>query len=236
MNPIFEKLLVLQDRDQRLLRASLEFQRIPMERARLDEIEKRELQSLEQAKLEAKHLETERRKLEGDVTVKEEAVRKYKTQLLEIRNNDQFHALQHEISMAEQEIRKIEDAELEVMERLERGQGAVKAAESRLKDEAQRLSIQRRDLDEKEVVLKKQVAELKGEREGLVGGINPEILSRYERIAASKHGEAMVRISHGMCMGCHLKLTAQEIHNAQGNVNELVTCTNCGRILYWMAE
>lgn len=236
MNPIFEKLLVLQDRDSRLLRATVEFQRIPEERTRLDEIEKRTMESLEQAKSDVKRLETDRRKLEGDVTAKEELVRKYKNQLLEIKNNDQFHALQHEITMAGQEVRKIEDAELGIMEQLELAQAAVKAAEIRMKEEAQRLAIQRKDLDEKTVVLEKQVGDLQKERAGLAVEIEPEILSRYERIALSKHGQAMVRISHGMCMGCHLKLTAQEVHNAQSGANELVTCTNCGRILYWTPE
>jgi predicted nucleic acid-binding Zn-ribbon protein len=235
MNPVIEKLLILQDRDLKISRLSTELTRIPQEKADLDNQQKSINEQTEATKAEIKRVELDRKKLEKDVEAKQALVMKYKTQLLDIKNNDQFHALQHEISSAEGEIRKTEDVELQLMEKFEAQQASVKFAEAKQKETLERIAIQRKSLDEKSGVVAKQLDEVKQERSKLTADIDEGVLSRYERIFKSKHGEAVVRISHGLCMGCHLKLTTQEIHHTQLDT-EMVTCTNCGRILYWIPE
>lgn len=235
MNALLEKLLILQDRDARLARLKAEQARIPIEQATLDQQSKSATEAVEQAKTDGKRIEADRKKLEMDANSKEDLVRKYKGQLLEIKNNDQFHALQHEIVMAEEEIRKIEDRELELMEKYEGALMALKHAEGHKKDILQSLEGQQTTLRNKAVAIEKQVSALQAERAILAGEIEESPLSRYERIFRSKNGQAIVRIHNGGCTGCHLKLTAQEIHHAQSG-EEMVACTNCGRLLYWSPE
>jgi predicted nucleic acid-binding Zn-ribbon protein len=143
--------------------------------------------------------------------------------------------LQHEIANVEKEIRTIEDSELEFMEKFETQQATVKYVEAKQKETLQKIDIQRKGLEEKKNVVEKQLIDVKAERQKLIEKVESGLLDRYDRIFKSKHGEAVVRISHGLCMGCHLKLTTQEVHTAQRDT-EMVTCTNCGRILYWMPE
>jgi len=235
MNPIIEKLLVLQDRDLHLNQLLAEQQRLPAEQEELERQLKQAEANAETAKTDAHRVETDRKKLEIDAESKRTLVRKYKNQLLEIKNNDQFHALQHEITMAESEIRKTEDHELELMEQYEQAQINAREGRARLDEVTRRIEEQRRYLAEKSASIEKQIKGLEEERSKLAVVIDETILERYGRIARSKHGQAVVRISHGMCAGCHLKLTVQEIHDAHHDA-ELITCTNCGRILYWMAE
>ena len=235
MSNMLEKLLVLQDRDLKLARLQMEQSRVPIEQGVLDAQTKGALDEVELAKQDCKRQETDRKKLEVDVLAKQELVRKYKNQLLEIKNNDQFHALQHEITAAEGDIRKIEDVELEIMEKLERAQAALKQAEARAKEVNQQVQMQVQELKQKASAIEKQLGELQVERARLAGETEEDVLTRYEKISRSKQGQAIARVSHGLCTGCHLKLTAQEIHHAQHG-QEMVTCTNCGRILYWMAE
>ncbi len=111
MNPIIEKLLVLQDRDVHLNRLLAEQERLPVEREDLDRQMKQAADAAETARTDARRIEVDRKHLELEAEGKMTLVRKYKNQLLEIKNNDQFHALQHEITAAETEIRKIEDQE-----------------------------------------------------------------------------------------------------------------------------
>lgn len=235
MNPVLEKLLIIQDRDAKILRLSNELTRIPTEKADLDRQEKNANDQFENAKTERTRIELDRKKLEKEVESKQTLVSKYKTQLLEIKNNDQFHALQHEIVGAETDIRTLEDSELELMEKFEFQQNILKDAEAKRKETVDRINGLRKGLDEKKLVVEKQLAEVKAERDKLATDIDESVLSRYERIFKSKNGEAVVRISHGLCMGCHLKVTTQEIHAVRADA-EMVTCTNCGRILYWMPE
>lgn len=235
MNPTLEKILILQDRDLRLSRLREEAERIPLEEAEIDRRLEQATTGTEQAKEEAKHIESERKKLELEADSKRAQVDKYKNQLLGIKNNDQFHALQHEITAFEADIRRIEDTELELMEKYEGAQMRARQAQAQTKTLTQQIEEQRRHLKEKSTAIEKQAQELQQDRTKLVGEIEEDVLTRYERIARSKGGEALVRISGGLCLGCHLKLTAQEIHNTQRGT-ELVTCTNCGRILYWTEE
>lgn len=228
---LLEKLLIVQDRDVRLMRLKQELDRIPHEKAEIDREEKHALDAAEQAKADSRRIEADRKKIEVSVSAKQEQVRKYKTQLLEIKNNDQFHALQHEISAAEGEIRQMEDQELGLMEKMEGVQLALKQSDAKLKETQQRLQVRRKDMDAKSQQLEKQVQEVEADRAKLAGEVEEGILNRYERIFKSKHGQAIVGIAHGMCKGCNIKITAQEIHKAQGG-NELVSCTNCDRILY----
>ena len=50
-----------------------------------------------------------------------------------------------------------------------------------------------------------------------------------------RHDAAVVPVQHGICGGCHLHIPPQLAHAARGGV-ELVTCDQCGRILYWSPE
>jgi predicted nucleic acid-binding Zn-ribbon protein len=231
MNPVLEKLLVLQDRDKRLLDLKTALERVPLERAELERKGESATKGVEDAKVAMRHGEAERKKLEVEASSKQAQIQKYRTQLLEIKNNDQFHALQHEIAAAEQDIRRIEDRELEFMEQVERLQADVKAAEGRQKESSGQVAAQRKDLDAREAAMKAEIDTLSKDRSSLAAGIDEDSLSRYERIFKHRHGHALVAIAHGMCTGCHLKLTTQTIHDAMRE-DVLVTCTNCGRLLF----
>ncbi|MCC7517902.1 MAG: hypothetical protein IT578_01825 [Verrucomicrobiae bacterium] len=231
MNPALEKLLVLQDRDKRLLDLKTALEYAPKERAELERKEDAAAKGAEDAKAAMRHAEAERKKLEIEVSSKQAQIQKYKTQLLEIKNNDQFHALQHEIAAAEQDIRRIEDRELEFMEQVENLQREAKAAEARQKETAARTALQKKDLEVREGAMRGEIEKLGEDRKALTEGIPEDALSRYERIFAHRHGQAVVGIVHGICSGCHLKLTTQTLHDARRE-DLLVACTNCGRLLF----
>jgi predicted nucleic acid-binding Zn-ribbon protein len=208
---------------------------IPVEEKAVEKQEAAAGVAWEEAKNLAKRFETDRKKLEVEAGSREERVRKYKNQLLEIKNNDQFHAMQHQISATEDEIRKIEDEELELMGKYDEAIKDVAKVESSLKESKQRFQSQLQELSAKKQALQKQIDELAQKRKQSASEVDEDDLNRYERIFKSKQGLAIVRIVHGMCSGCNLKITAQEIHLAQHG-DQFVSCTNCGRILYWDGE
>jgi predicted nucleic acid-binding Zn-ribbon protein len=51
----------------------------------------------------------------------------------------------------------------------------------------------------------------------------------------SKGENVVVGVHHGVCGGCHMKLPAQILVTCQGH-KELVSCINCGRILYYTRD
>ena len=62
-----------------------------------------------------------------------------------------------------------------------------------------------------------------------------DALIRYRRILKSKKDVAIVPIRHGACGGCHMKVTSQTALTAKGG-EHLVSCDNCGRLVYWSGE
>ena len=73
--------------------------------------------------------------------------------------------------------------------------------------------------------------ELAKEREALASKIDGDLLNRFERLFDSKGDAAVVAIEHGVCTGCHMKVTTATASRVKAG-KEIVSCENCGRILY----
>src|SRR5207247_10957100 len=110
-----EQLLVLQDRQQKIRQIENEISTLPLQRKHLEEQLAATVAALEAVKHKARQTEVDRKKLELDVGTRTETIARLRTQQYQTRKNDEFQALGHEITRYEDEIRKLEDAELELM-------------------------------------------------------------------------------------------------------------------------
>jgi predicted nucleic acid-binding Zn-ribbon protein len=121
------------------------------------------------------------------------------------------------------------------MERAEAAQRELAGA-TRMTDEARhQAERQIADLTAREEKLKAELASLESDRDQLAAGVDPTVLPRYERLRRSKGDNVVVGVAHGVCGGCHMKLQRQVIVTCQGN-QDLVSCPNCGRILYYTRD
>ena len=77
----------------------------------------------------------------------------------------------------------------------------------------------------------RRLEELNRERADLEGKIDEDLLGLFERLFKSKGDAAVVAIEHGVCTGCHMKVTSATAASARAG-KEIVSCENCGRILY----
>lgn len=235
MLEILEKLLVIQDRDRRIAELKSESTRIPAEITAAEQRVKAEAARLENAKTELKHIEADRKKLEIDADSKRAQITKYRMQLNLIKSNTEYQALLKEISKTEADIRHIEDGELDFMEKLERLQPELKAEQAQLKDVTAKGETEKADLQKRAKLIEEELVQLRAERERLVAAVDPDVLTRYERLLRSKGDLAIVPIKHGNCGGCHLNIPPQVAHDAKKS-DELASCSYCGRILYWQTE
>jgi predicted nucleic acid-binding Zn-ribbon protein len=235
MLEMIEKLLVLQDRDQKIQRVQQELAHIVPERETLRAKATATQAQLATVKTRAKQTESDRKRLELDVGVKKQQIEKYANQQLQTRKNEEYRALAHEIEMCNADITKIEDGEIELMEQAEQAQKEANGL-SREADETKKLvEDQIAQLDQREENLKKELAELQQGRAELAVAVEKSALNRYERLIESKGGNVVVGVDHGVCGGCHMKLPAQILVTCQGQ-QKIVSCTNCGRILYYTRD
>jgi uncharacterized protein len=226
-----EKLLVLQDRDQRIRQIQSEIKTLPLQRKNLEAQLAATAASLESLKHRVKQLEVDRKKLELDVGTRQSSISRLKTQQYETRKNDEFQAMGHEIERYEKEIVQLEDQELELMEQADKLRADVSAQEKTASAARDSIYRQLGNLDEKGKTLQRQLEELTAERATLAGGIDEEVMEHYQRLFASKGDAAVVAVEHGVCTGCHMKVTTQTAVRARSG-NEIVSCEQCGRILY----
>src|ERR1700754_834765 len=104
MLDVIEKLLTLQDRDQRLRSFQIEITHLPEERKAREKKIADSAALLEQAKTRAKEIEVEKRNLEMEARAKRDAITRYKQQQLQTRRNEEYSALAHEIEAADKAI------------------------------------------------------------------------------------------------------------------------------------
>jgi predicted nucleic acid-binding Zn-ribbon protein len=226
-----EQLLILQDRQQKIRQIENEIKNLPLQRKHLESHLAESVTSLDAIKHRARQVEVDRKKLELDVGTRNESINRLKTQQYQTRKNDEFQAMGHEIHRYEEEIRKLEDQELELMEQGDKLKVEVTAEEKKSAATKDSIARQMNDLGEKSKVLETRLLELSKERKELAEKMDEDVVGRFERLFVSKGDSAIVAIEHGVCTGCHMKLTIATVKAAEGG-KEIVNCEQCGRILY----
>jgi uncharacterized protein len=229
--PEVEKLLTLQERDQRIRAFQLELAAMPEERRLKEKQITDSADRLEASKTQMKALEVERNKLQTEAQAKRDQIAKYKTQQMQTRKNEEFAALNHEIAAAEKIILTIEDRELEIMEEVESLRPAITEAERAHSEERLRLEAQLGELTKKAENIQSRVTELTAGRPALTEGVDEDLLDQYTRLFKSKNGSALAELEHEVCSGCHMKATTQTTLAVKAD-KTLVHCPNCGRILH----
>lgn len=232
-HPAIPALLILQDRDQARRQLEAQLQAVPRDVAAVQARIATEKQAIDTARTELRELETRRKGIEGEIALANERLAKYRTQQASVRKNDEFQALGHEIETMQTLIGELEGKELEVMFAIDAARDRFAAAEAELQQNIAGHEGRLKTLAEREASLKAELqdtlAAVAGAREPV-----PEPARRlYDRVVA-RHFPAVVPIRGGKCGGCHLKVSG-EIDAQARRGEELVTCDQCGRIVWWDA-
>ena len=230
-----EKLLILQDRDRKIRRVQAELAHIEPERQTLKGKTASTQAALDAGKLRLRQIESDRKRLELDVDAKQQQIAKYANQQLLTRKNEEYKALAHEIEGCKADISKIEDQEISLMEQAEVAQKELVRLTSAANEAKKHADSLVSLLGERETNMKKELATLQSDRDGLASVVDEAARSKYDRLAKSKGDNVLVGVQHGVCGGCHMKLPAQTLVACQSH-QELVTCINCGRILFYTRE
>jgi uncharacterized protein len=229
--PELEQLLVLQDREQKIRQIRTEIETVPLRRKSLEAQLAASVAGVDTLKQKGRQMEMDRKKLELDVGTRAESISRLKTQQYQTRKNDEFQAMGHEIERYENEIRKIEDEELELMVQADKIKADLAEEEKKAAATKESITRQTADLEEKSKALESRLQELTRERAELAGKIDEDLLARFERLFKSKGDAAVVALEHGVCTGCHMKVTTATAAEVKAG-KEIVSCENCGRILY----
>jgi predicted nucleic acid-binding Zn-ribbon protein len=235
MQEDLKKLLKIQDKDVEILK--IEDQKLSFPK-QLDESKKQldeKSKELDSAKTTLKELQMNHKKFEIELESKATLRAKYETQLMSVKSNQEYKALEKEIFGIKTEVSRLEDEILEKMMGVDAQNAAIKKLEQEFQEVKNQFS--QRELEIKNTIkaLDECLEQLKAEREVLIKDVEPGLFRRYSRILNHVHGKAIVPIVDRSCQGCHTLLTPQVLVDVRRQ-SELVACDNCARLLFFPEE
>ncbi len=229
-----EKLLVLQDRDRKLRQLLQETRDIPARKQLIESRLKANRDAHQLAQENLKKNTAAIKAVELEIDSVKDSIKKYRLQQGQIKNNDQYRALEREIREQMGRVRELEEREIVLMEESESLKKVVADREEVLKQEEAVVDGDLKVLDERLKNIQTDIEQARKNREGLTDGIDDSWLSRYTRIFNNKGDYALVPVENGTCGGCHMKVPPQLVQDAKRG-DAMVSCSYCGRLLYWQA-
>lgn len=173
-----------------------------------------------------------RRDVEKEVSGVQARLSKYKDQLMAVKTNKEYQAMQTEIATAEGLVRSYDDRLLELMEASEQEAADLKAAEAAMKAEQGAIAAEQKTLEAEKATRAAELERLTAERAALTPQISREALTIFERVAHGRKGQALAEARDGLCTVCHVRLRPQVFNEVRRNAS-IIQCDSCTRILYF---
>ena len=234
MSPDLEKLIVLQAHDVEAKRLRDEMVALPKHVAALETKAKATVgQRAVVVDLIAKE-DALRRRQESDVKAFQAKIARLRKNMDLATTTVQVTAFEHEIAFAQTEISRLEDAEIESMERSEALDSQKKLADEAVTDAA--TTLERESVRAAEIVAQDKIllAAIEEKRKAVRAEIGESALSTYDRIAKGK-GTAVAEALNQKCMACQMMVRPQRWNDLRDRSNDetMMTCESCGRLLYY---
>jgi uncharacterized protein len=231
MLPDIENLLKLQDADKEIHRLQDEVAELPKRVAVIEQKLAGTKAQLEKAQAAIKADEAARRKHDTTISDLRGKISKYRDQSLDVKTNDQYKALLHEIQFAEKEIAATEDKILELMLNADARDKEVKAAQAELKAETAEIEKEKADARQRTAEDEKLLTEWRGKRDQMRSGVDADLLRHYERVSKFR-GTGISEVRDHKCMACQVMLRPQTYNEVRSGLQTIV-CDSCQRILYF---
>ncbi len=229
-----ERLIALQQLDSAAHEARRRLSDEPDRSAQLDARLEVARQHLTAEKARLADIQTAHRALEKDVAVQQTRLSKYRDQLMAVKTNVEYQAMQKEIAFAETEVKGIEEQILVQMLESDEISAAVKKAERDLAAEEKAVAADRKAMDTELDVQRASLDTIAGKRNALAASVDPKLLGLFETVASRRHGIGLAEARDGICTVCHVRLRPQVFNTVRRN-DEIHQCDHCNRILYFVA-
>ncbi len=231
MNSDLKQLIRLQAIDVSIQELRSRIDKFPAISKALDEKLRTAQSGLESAKEKAKTNQGSRKKLESEISSTEGKISKYRDQMMAVKTNEEYRALQHEIEHAQSAIRKVEDDILNLMMEAETNQADIKTAEVQLKADQVKVQNERQALDDEN---KRDLSALESyvkERKEIQATVSADLVSQYDRVRKHRGGIGVAPARNEVCEICQVRIRPQIYQEIKKN-NQIIACDACQRILY----
>ena len=232
MLPELQQLIRLQQLENTATEARGQLENIP---TRLEVLEARlatHAERVDASTLALSEHRTSRAALEKDVAEVQARLSRFKEQLMAVKTNKEYQAMQTEIAGGEREAGRLEDQLLERMLEADDLGRNVAQAEQQLAEERKTVDGECAGIEEERTALEAQLATFEAARNAVAEQLSAQVMSLFETLARGRKGVAVVEARQGRCTSCHVRLRPQLFNDVRSN-NALIQCESCQRILYF---
>jgi predicted nucleic acid-binding Zn-ribbon protein len=226
-------LLELQSLDVKIERRRSLEREIPKQKSKFDLQKKRLAEELAACEQRTKNLQLEQKTCESEIQQKQEQIKKYEGQLNNVRKNEEYTALLHEMDILRKQIAVKEERIISILVELDEARQRLEEDKKRIGAESARIAEECAKIDAELAEAVKEREALEQQRKPLAERLDGATLRKYERIRqAHKGGRAVVPMETDSCGGCHMTLRPQIVNEILAG-EKMHTCSQCGRILYF---
>lgn len=232
VDPQIEKLLIVQHYDSEFIKIQQDLARLPAEKREVEAAIEREKAAIESARQSLLAKELSRKEMDAEVKAKEGALLRFRTQQAEVKKNDEYQALTHQIQQTEAEISILEEREIELLMAIDiaKEQFEAESVAVKIRIEAQHRSIDL--LVEREATLGASLAAAKAKVAESRAQVDKSYLEHYDQVKKTvKRVPFVVQIKAHKCGGCHLKVS-NEVARAVLHPGKPHFCDQCARMVY----
>lgn len=225
-------LIQLQALDSTLSKLEKEIAEVPKQIEALRQQAEQATQRVAKVQAEVQRMEKERRNLELELEGNETQISKYRSQLLQVKTNKEYSALQLEIDTLKSKNAVIEERILYLMDEIEvRKQEAARVSKE-VAAEQEKIKKFTRDKEADKARLEEEFTRIQKERQALLEALSDKsLIQEYTRLLKVRSGIAVAAVENGICTGCHVSLTPQMFAEVKTR-EKLLRCPTCLRFLY----
>lgn len=235
MHPDLPHLIRLQELDTAADEARRTLAAMPERIAALDAALGDARQALAAARDRLADNQAQRRAIEKDLAVVQGRLSRFKDQLMAVKTNREYQAMQKEIETAEQEVKAFEERVLERMLGADDISAEIRQAEAALAAAERDVSAQRAALGTEQRDTEARLEDIGRRRLELVKEIPPESLEMFDHVTRTRKPPALSRVKDGLCSVCHVRVRPQTSQDVRFGT-AIVQCESCFRILYYVPE
>jgi hypothetical protein len=235
MLPDLDRLIRLQELETAVNRAREAVEAFPARREALDARLAEHTGRLETLDRKLAEQKAARRTLEKDVAATQGRLTRFKDQLMAVKTNKEYHAVQSEIAGAEADIGRLEDLILEGMLESDTLADDVREAQGALAEEQAAVREEQDRLEQERDRFQARVDRYVEDRAELVTDLAPHLLETFDTLIRGRKGIAVGAVRDGRCGSCQVRLRPQLYNEVRLN-ERLIQCESCQRILYHPAE